>query len=298
MTDPVHEPTKPISVAELLARNGADASVTTSSGGRRRRKGEGEGISVAELTGEIPIISVPNGGHRYREESEDLAETGVEASPEESELSVESGSVEDGITPEDKQGKESDKAEETSESVNAQDKIKTADANKTSTPASGIVEPEKKEQPTAQSDPLVLDSGSVFATEVVGMAPVSVREPEMPAAVPFAEPGVIPNDLLNQEPLTLGEPQPVQRGHARQWAIMAAQVVIAAIAGALMFLGFKVLWEWNPIVAFVLSLLVIVGMVALIRVLRRTDDLISMLIAVAVGIFVTIGPLAVALSSH
>ena len=47
------EDTGQISVAELLARNGQQANL--SSGGRRRRGVKG-GISVAELTGEIPVV--------------------------------------------------------------------------------------------------------------------------------------------------------------------------------------------------------------------------------------------------
>ncbi len=47
------EDTGQVSVAELLARNGQQVQ---SRGGRRRRGSEG-GISVAELTGELPVIS-------------------------------------------------------------------------------------------------------------------------------------------------------------------------------------------------------------------------------------------------
>ena len=46
-----------------------------------------------------------------------------------------------------------------------------------------------------------------------------------------------------------------------------------------------------PWVAFALALVVIVGLVALVRVLRRTDDITSQLIALAVGAFVSFGPL-------
>src|ERR1700733_7635458 len=47
--------TRPISVAELLARNGTigEPSVTRR---RRRRRGDSDAVTVAELTGEIPII--------------------------------------------------------------------------------------------------------------------------------------------------------------------------------------------------------------------------------------------------
>ena len=51
---------KQLSVAELLARNGQQGSAPASSGGGRRRR-SGRGISVAELTGDLPALG--NGGH-------------------------------------------------------------------------------------------------------------------------------------------------------------------------------------------------------------------------------------------
>src|ERR1700756_3331830 len=47
--------TKPISGAELLARNGTigEPAVTRR---RRRRRGDSDAVTVAELTGEIPVV--------------------------------------------------------------------------------------------------------------------------------------------------------------------------------------------------------------------------------------------------
>ena len=50
-------------------------------------------------------------------------------------------------------------------------------------------------------------------------------------------------------------------------------------------------------ILFVLAFFVIVGLVAVVRVLRRTDDIVSILLAVVVGGFVTLGPLAFMLST-
>ncbi|MGV0602494.1 hypothetical protein ABQE42_22965, partial [Mycolicibacterium pulveris] len=47
--------TRPISVAELLARNGTIGAPPIG-GRRRRRRGSADSITVAELTGEIPIV--------------------------------------------------------------------------------------------------------------------------------------------------------------------------------------------------------------------------------------------------
>ena len=51
-----HSSTRPISVAELLAKNGTIGAPPVG-GRRRRRRGNTEAVTVAELTGEIPIIT-------------------------------------------------------------------------------------------------------------------------------------------------------------------------------------------------------------------------------------------------
>src|SRR5689334_14540966 len=51
-----HSNTRPISVAELLAKNGT-IGAPPAGGRRRRRRGDSDAVTVAELTGEIPIVS-------------------------------------------------------------------------------------------------------------------------------------------------------------------------------------------------------------------------------------------------
>ncbi|MBJ8339777.1 hypothetical protein JGU71_12855 [Antrihabitans sp. YC3-6] len=89
-----------------------------------------------------------------------------------------------------------------------------------------------------------------------------------------------------------------ERSAARQWLVLLGQAVVAVIAGALMFTGFEKLWDVLPLVALVLSVLVILGLVALVLVLRKTEDILSIVIAVVVGVFVTLGPLAFLLSAR
>src|ERR1700722_7297753 len=54
MTGP-NDTTRPISVAELLAKNGTHGAPAPAR--RRRRRGNSDAVTVAELTGEIPIIT-------------------------------------------------------------------------------------------------------------------------------------------------------------------------------------------------------------------------------------------------
>ncbi len=84
----------------------------------------------------------------------------------------------------------------------------------------------------------------------------------------------------------------------KQWLILGGQAVGAAVAGMLLFKGFEQVWDTMPFVALILAMVVILGLVALVRVLRRTDDILSTVIAVVVGIFVTLGPLAFLLSTN
>ena len=75
-------------------------------------------------------------------------------------------------------------------------------------------------------------------------------------------------------------------------AWIVGQCIIAVAFGAGLFIAFDQLWKWNNIVALVLSVLVILGLVVGVRVVRKTEDIGSTLIAVAVGALVTLGPLA------
>jgi hypothetical protein len=84
----------------------------------------------------------------------------------------------------------------------------------------------------------------------------------------------------------------------KQWMILGGQSTGAAIAGMLLFKGFERMWEMLPWVALSLAMIVILGLVALVRILRRTDDILSTVIAVVVGTFVTLGPLAFLLSTN
>ena len=79
--------------------------------------------------------------------------------------------------------------------------------------------------------------------------------------------------------------------------LIVLQSMLAVAFGAGLFVAFDQLWRWNSIVALVLSVLVILGLVVGVRVVRKTEDIASTLIAVAVGALITLGPLALSLQS-
>ena len=75
-------------------------------------------------------------------------------------------------------------------------------------------------------------------------------------------------------------------------SLTVLQSMLAVAFGAGLFIAFDQLWRWNSLVALVLSVLVILGLVAGVRVVRKTEDIASSLIAVAVGALITLGPMA------
>ena len=94
-------------------------------------------------------------------------------------------------------------------------------------------------------------------------------------------------DVLEEDPTRARPMSSVAHG-----AWIVGQSVLAVVFGAGLFVAFDQLWKWNNIVALVLSVLVILGLVVGVRVVRKTEDIGSTLIAVAVGALVTLGPLA------
>ena len=75
------------------------------------------------------------------------------------------------------------------------------------------------------------------------------------------------------------------------WALVIGESILGIAVGIGLFWGFKRLWEWNVPFALVLSVVVIFSIVTLTHVVRRSRDLATTLLAVGVGLLVTIGPL-------
>lgn len=81
----------------------------------------------------------------------------------------------------------------------------------------------------------------------------------------------------------------------REWAVMVAQVGIGVVGGAALWLICEWLWREMPMLALVVALVVITGLVWVVRRVRRAEDLQTTVIAVLVGLFVTVSPAALLL---
>ena len=392
MTEPEdNSNTRPISVAELLARNGTIGAPPVG-GRRRRRRGNSDAVTVAELTGEIPIISddtetshraAPHAPVRERVEESAATEAeplepstnGVpEPEPEvdaESEAEVLQDSVIATELPEDAPD---DVVEDAPDDVVTEEAEAEAPfATEAAAPFATEAEADHAahlEQRDVDPDPLdfaapprrsPVATPTGFGTSTGFDAAAGGAEQMSPDPVIDDEdvvdlgPDVDFNDVLDKhasagdEGATLGQEVPsylrsssdtlfggqsvaddlARRGlqpgpedidlgdEDAKWSEtkaatdsaaeegsafvrgvwIVAQCILAVAFGAGLFIAFDQLWRWNTIVALVLSVLVILGLVVGVRVVRKTEDIGSTLIAVAVGALVTLGPLAL-LQSH
>jgi hypothetical protein len=81
----------------------------------------------------------------------------------------------------------------------------------------------------------------------------------------------------------------------REWFLMAGQIGAGAIAGAAVWLAFSWLWGFQPVLAVIAALIVIVGLVLGVRRWRRAEDLQTTVLAILAGLVVTVSPAALLL---
>ena len=106
-----------------------------------------------------------------------------------------------------------------------------------------------------------------------------------PWAIPERNENVVAEKVQAQEP---GSP-------LWEWAVMVSQIGIGVVGGAALWLICEWLWQRIPLVALVVALAVITGLVWVVRRVRRAEDLQTTVIAVLVGLFVTVSPAALLL---
>jgi len=303
--------TRPISVAELLARNGTIGAPPVG-GRRRRRRGNADAVTVAELTGEIPIIRdeepaeeqvpAPTNGTVdtvAEPEPEVEPEAAPEAQPEpetaEEPAVAEDLDLADADVPAEEMLPDPRDTDDTDDLVDLDDDtddIEFDDAEDRDAAVAvderldEIDELDEQARPSyldAVREPLFGGRTDDFAQDDLvrdGEATQTVTElPEVPAETTTAE------DHQEAQPPT--RLQQIGRG-----ALVVLQSILAVAFGAGLFIAFDELWKWNNIVALALSVLVILGLVVAVRIVRKTEDIASTLIAVAVGALVTLGPLA------
>jgi hypothetical protein len=320
--------TRPISVAELLAKNEVIGSPPIS-GRRRRRRGNTEAVTVAELTGEIPVVSDDdhhaqtahppthshraNGGIRHaervpEEHAEPVAE---EATAEQSQY----WSEPEPRWPESSPPTRVEPGPQRSaypRPLRAR-RDRTGDRAQPQSGAEGMspdpledyadIPVDVMDTEVREAEPATEDSAYVRsylrapASRLFGgMVRVGGREgTESPTVDEDLDEGHIDieDDLAGLKGgAEDGYAWPSRTETLVRGGLVVLQSILAVAFGAGLFIAFDQLWRWNNIVALVLSVLVILGLVVGVRVVRKTEDIASTLIAVAVGALVTLGPLA------
>jgi hypothetical protein len=349
-----HSSTRPISVAELLAKNGTIGAPPV--GGRRRRhRGNSDSVTVAELTGEIPIVhehdvhdadDADTTRRRALVEDEHVDATGpvpttngvaghvkdVEPEPA-AEQEPGGARAEYDDTDDDYAGAVADYAAHVEQRDVDPDPIDffappprrpryTPSTRRFGTAAGRGAEqmsPDPLDDDELFDSPVDLTGGPEIEDEdteaAVGEAAVETRgavderdKNALPSylrstAGPLFGGQTVADDLARRGPppdpesIDLEDDADTDTAPSAMSSFLRAawvvgQCIIAVAFGAGLFIAFDQLWKWNNIVALVLSVLVILGLVVGVRVVRKTEDIGSTLIAVAVGALVTLGPLA------
>jgi hypothetical protein len=313
-----HSGTRPISVAELLAKNGTIGAPPVG-GRRRRRRGNSDAVTVAELTGEIPII----GDHDEHDADENETTRTIPAVVDDVD-DVDAPSTNGVVEHDEPETDDDDYAAAVSDYTSH---LEERDAEPD--PVDFFAPPPRRPQYTPGQQRL--RGAAARGAEQMSPDPVDedydldlVDEPEIEdedteAAVGETDKDEVPSYLRStagalfggqtvaddlarrgtrrdREDLDLDDEEaaeaPSTMSSFLRGALVVGQCIIAVAFGAGLFIAFDQLWKWNNIVALVLSVLVILGLVVGVRVVRKTEDIGSTLIAVAVGALVTLGPLA------
>jgi len=333
-SDDTSSHTRPISVAELLAKNGTIGAPPVG-GRRRRRRGNSDAVTVAELTGEIPIISADTAKAIHtesrtrpapaepvtvveepvQEPADDFVEQPSEVEPE----------AEPDVAPELTEAEADYQAHLEQRDVDPDPLDFAPPPRRPQAAATGFASKgggaeEMSPDPVAADDDMLDFGPDVDFSEVLDKHASNDEQDHVRKETPsYLRSGSdtlfggqsVADDLARRGPqpgpedIDLGDddeesdPAETDERPAGQggsafvrglWVV--AQCVLAVAFGAGLFIGFDQLWRWNTIVALVLLVLVILGLVVGVRVVRKTEDIGSTLIAVEVGALVTLGPLA------
>ncbi|WP_211293480.1 hypothetical protein, partial [Amycolatopsis pretoriensis] len=102
------------------------------------------------------------------------------------------------------------------------------------------------------------------------------------------------DDEYDDAPEPAAEPEPTA-SPGKAWLALAGQLAMGVVGGAAVWLGFNWLWVNIPAAALVAALLVVVALVWIVRKIRRAEDLQTTVLAVLVGLVVTVSPAALLL---
>lgn len=313
-----------LTVAELLARSGDGSGSGSSSRRRRHRRSlEEGGISVAELTGNMPRVREKPAESRHssvpidapaepaRKASDDAEKkAAAEKAEAEKKAAAEKRAAEKAEA--DKKAAEKAKAQKAEADKKAADKAaaekKAAEQAEADKPAADkkVAKPEndKKTSGTAAAATATGAAGSAAATvapsdsetgELARVEDTSDHTTELQAVRDDADARTDrPTDDLDaadyeDADYDYDEDDEETSGGIGSVIILA---VLGIVVGAIVFLGFQQLWEsgLSRILVAVLALTVTAVLVGVVHALRTARDGLSMGLAAVVGLLMTFGP--------
>lgn len=314
--------TRPISVAELLARNGTIGAPAVTRR-RRRRRGDSDSVTVAELTGEIPVVRDDDEADHGVTDTIDVAEP-AQAEPPAQDVVAEQVTEDEPEAPywsepEPRWPKSPPQPKRAPGPERSEYPRPLPEAGRPGSSRNGTGQPGQASGAEGMSpDPM----------DHYADVPVDVMDSDVREAEPALEDSAYVRSFLRFGDAGLDEDEDAEGslsagalgaedldedGHADadldahpvhgrfdavlRGGVVVLQSMLAVAFGGGLFVAFDQLWRWNSLVALVLSVLVILGLVAGVRVVRKTEDIASTLIAVAVGALITLGPLALTLQS-
>jgi hypothetical protein len=323
--------TRPISVAELLARNGTLGAPAVTRR-RRHRRGDSNAVTVAELTGELPVIRDDDETEHGADGSVQVAEPAPQARAE----PVSEDVVAERVTedqpktgywsepeprwpksppqPQRPKGPERSAYPRPLRHTDARDAEQSGAEDMSPDPLDhyadipvDVMDSEVREAELATEDSAYVRSylqatdSTLFGGQTLADELARRRAGEQAGADSLTA-EELDEDRLDVSADRADVAQDAHPAHARiealwRGSLIVLQSILAVAFGAGLFIAFDQLWRWNSLVALVLSVLVILGLVAGVRVVRKTEDIASTLIAVAVGAMITLGPLALSLQS-
>lgn len=316
-----------LTVAELLARSGRTSS---DSGRRRHRRSLDEGgISVAELTGSIPVVKdteseastapAPGADKRgwptvHRAEAganlADKAEKAKQAKAAE-EAEAKKAEAEKAKQVEAEKAK---KAKEAAARKVAEEKAAPAKNTGPSTEQTALITKVTADQaedgsaknasamkvPTKGADRKSAEQkgsggGTAAAAATAGAAGTAAAtrgsDVEHKGGQSASEEFHSPEELEELQ-RTLGEDEVIEyEDDSISWPALIGQAIAAILVGIGVFLGFKLLWGSLPaVLVLVLALAVTLVLVGVVHALLRHRDKLIMILTFVVGLVLTIGP--------
>ncbi|MCF1765494.1 hypothetical protein [Corynebacterium argentoratense] len=270
-----------LSVADLLARQGGEQ--TTSRPRRRRRSLEEGGVSVAELTGNLPVVdSVPEQPRHTSVPLDAELEEALQAQPEDADNA---GNAEKADKPA-KTEKADEAAAKPDKPTPAADETKVIPKVKDQPEVKSAAEPAAKPAEEPSAKPAAEPAGpAVPAVSALFASSERTETAQAAEGHPLFDAGDTSSEERDTEALD------TEDGARVSILAVILMSAIAVVLGAALFKGFEYLWANMGLpVAPILALLATAGIVGIVHVMRTERDRLSMLLAALAGAVLTFGP--------